>query len=55
MLLLLLLFLQEPPSDAASPLELGVKLIIVGDALMAPWELMSVSGWQEDEGVEGAR
>jgi uncharacterized protein with von Willebrand factor type A (vWA) domain len=29
------------------------KLIIVGDALMAPWELMSVSGWQEDEGVEG--
>lgn len=31
------------------------KLIIVGDALMAPWELMSVSGWREDEGVEGAR
>ncbi|MFT3707518.1 MAG: VWA domain-containing protein [Archangium sp.] len=30
------------------------KLIMVGDALMAPWELMSVSGWQEDEGVEGA-
>ena len=29
------------------------KLILVGDALMAPWELMSVSGWQEDEGVEG--
>lgn len=29
------------------------KLIMVGDALMAPWELMSVSGWQEDEGVEG--
>ncbi|HEY0880819.1 MAG TPA: VWA domain-containing protein [Archangium sp.] len=29
------------------------KLIVVGDALMAPWELMSVSGWQEDEGVEG--
>ena len=29
------------------------KLIFVGDALMAPWELMSVSGWQEDEGVEG--
>ncbi len=31
------------------------KLIIVGDALMAPWELMTVSGWQEDEGVEGVR
>lgn len=31
------------------------KLIVVGDALMAPWELMSVSGWQEDEGVEGVR
>ncbi|MDP1829692.1 MAG: VWA domain-containing protein [Archangium sp.] len=30
------------------------KLILVGDALMAPWELMSTSGWQEDEGVEGA-
>jgi len=29
------------------------KLIVVGDALMAPWELMSVSGWHEDEGVEG--
>lgn len=29
------------------------KLIVVGDALMAPWELMSVSGWREDEGVEG--
>jgi uncharacterized protein len=29
------------------------KLIVVGDALMAPWELMSASGWQEDEGVEG--
>jgi uncharacterized protein with von Willebrand factor type A (vWA) domain len=29
------------------------KLIFVGDALMAPWELMTVSGWQEDEGVEG--
>lgn len=29
------------------------KLILVGDALMAPWELMTVSGWQEDEGVEG--
>ena len=29
------------------------KLILVGDALMAPWELMSTSGWQEDEGVEG--
>jgi hypothetical protein len=29
------------------------KLILVGDALMAPWELMSVSGWADDEGVEG--
>ena len=29
------------------------KLILVGDALMAPWELMSTSGWQEDAGVEG--
>lgn len=29
------------------------KLIVVGDALMAPWELMSVSGWKEDEGLEG--
>jgi uncharacterized protein with von Willebrand factor type A (vWA) domain len=29
------------------------KLIVVGDAMMAPWELMSVSGWGDDEGVEG--
>jgi len=29
------------------------KLIMVGDALMAPWELMSRSGWQDDEGLEG--
>lgn len=29
------------------------KLIIVGDALMAPWELMSSSGWPGDEGLEG--
>ncbi len=29
------------------------KLIVVGDALMAPWELMSRSGWQDDEGHEG--
>lgn len=29
------------------------KLIMVGDALMAPWELMSASGWSEDEGMEG--
>jgi uncharacterized protein len=29
------------------------KLIIVGDALMAPWELVSVSGWSDDEGLEG--
>ncbi|MBL8924165.1 MAG: VWA domain-containing protein [Myxococcaceae bacterium] len=29
------------------------KLIVVGDALMAPWELMSVSGWSDDEGLEG--
>ncbi len=29
------------------------KLIVVGDALMAPWELMSVSGWPGDEGLEG--
>lgn len=29
------------------------KLIIVGDALMAPWELVSVSGWSGDEGLEG--
>lgn len=29
------------------------KLIIVGDALMAPWELMSTSGWPGDEGLEG--
>ncbi len=29
------------------------KLIVVGDALMAPWELMSVSGWADDEGLEG--
>lgn len=29
------------------------KLILVGDALMAPWELMSVSGWNDDEDVEG--
>ena len=25
------------------------KLILVGDALMAPWELMSVSGWPSAE------
>lgn len=29
------------------------KLVVVGDALMAPWELMSVSGWSDDEGLEG--
>jgi len=29
------------------------KLIIVGDALMGPWELMSTSGWSDDEGLEG--
>jgi uncharacterized protein len=29
------------------------KLIVVGDALMAPWELMSVSGFSDDDGVEG--
>lgn len=29
------------------------KLIVVGDALMAPWELMSTSGWSDDEGIEG--
>jgi uncharacterized protein with von Willebrand factor type A (vWA) domain len=29
------------------------KLIIVGDALMAPWELMSSSGWRDDEGLQG--
>ena len=29
------------------------KLIIVGDALMGPWELMSTSGWSDDEGYEG--
>lgn len=29
------------------------KLILVGDALMAPWELMSGSGWPGDEGLEG--
>lgn len=29
------------------------KLIVVGDALMAPWELMSSSGWPGDEGLEG--
>jgi uncharacterized protein with von Willebrand factor type A (vWA) domain len=29
------------------------KLIVVGDALMAPWELMSVSGWPGDDGLEG--
>ncbi|MEW6434485.1 MAG: VWA domain-containing protein [Myxococcota bacterium] len=31
------------------------KLIIVGDALMAPWELLSSSGWPGDEGLEGVR
>jgi uncharacterized protein with von Willebrand factor type A (vWA) domain len=31
------------------------KLIIVGDALMAPWELMSRSGWPGDEDLEGIR
>ncbi len=29
------------------------KLIIVGDALMGPWELMSTSGWSDDQGIEG--
>lgn len=29
------------------------KVIIVGDAMMAPWELMTVSGWGDDEGLEG--
>ncbi len=29
------------------------KLIVVGDALMAPWELMSRSGWPGDEDLEG--
>lgn len=29
------------------------KVIFVGDALMAPWELMSTSGWADDEGLEG--
>jgi uncharacterized protein with von Willebrand factor type A (vWA) domain len=40
-------------SDLFAETDRRYKLIIVGDALMAPWELMSVSGWQEDEGVEG--
>jgi uncharacterized protein len=29
------------------------KLIVVGDALMAPWELVSSSGWGEGEEAEG--
>jgi len=29
------------------------KLIVVGDALMAPWELVSTSGWGEEEETEG--
>ena len=31
----------------------GYKLILVGDALMAPWELMDRSGWNSDESMEG--
>ncbi len=29
------------------------KLIVVGDALMAPWELADRSGWYNDDDVEG--
>lgn len=29
------------------------KLIVVGDALMAPWELADRSGWYNDDSVEG--
>ena len=31
----------------------GYKLIVVGDALMAPWELMDRSGWHSEESQEG--
>lgn len=29
------------------------KLIVVGDALMAPWELMNRSGWHDEDSMEG--
>lgn len=42
-----------PLSQLFAETDRRYKLIVVGDALMAPWELMSVSGWSDDEGLEG--
>lgn len=46
---------SEPVSvgELFSETDRRYKLIVVGDALMAPWELMSSSGWPGDEGLEG--
>jgi uncharacterized protein with von Willebrand factor type A (vWA) domain len=43
-----------PLSQLFSETDRRYKLIIVGDALMAPWELMSRSGWADDHDWEGA-
>jgi uncharacterized protein len=40
-------------SELFSQTDKKYKLIVLGDALMAPWELMSVSGWPDDAGIEG--
>ncbi len=42
-----------PLSQLMSETDRRYKLIVVGDALMAPWELMSTAGWTDDEGLEG--
>lgn len=42
-----------PVSQLFTETDRRYKLILVGDALMAPWELVSVSGWSDDQGLEG--
>lgn len=42
-----------PVSRLMTETDRRYKLIVVGDALMAPWELMSTAGWTDDEGLEG--
>lgn len=42
-----------PVSQLMTETDRRYKLIVVGDALMAPWELMSTAGWTDDEGLEG--
>lgn len=42
-----------PLSQLFAQTDKRYKLIVVGDALMAPWELMDRSGWSGEEDLEG--